>query len=115
MCIRDRFEQVQAKKAARVGQMQEHQNQRMDNQNEMQMKMMEMAKEAGALTPEVMQEFFKQQTAQKAIDGDGTEGGSKYSSTQPAQSQPAISPPSCCGLVIQPSWAACPKCGKNLA
>mgnify|MGYP001582688425 FL=1 len=109
------FEQVQAKKAARVGQMQEHQNQRMDNQNEMQMKMMEMAKEAGALTPEVMQEFFKQQTAQKAIDGDGTEGGSKYSSTQPAQSQPAISPPSCCGLVIQPSWAACPKCGKNLA
>ena len=109
------FEQVQAKKAARVGQIQEHQNQRMDNQNEMQMKMMEMAKEAGALTPEVMQEFFKQQTAQKAIDGDGTEGGSKYSSTQPAQSQPAISPPSCCGLVIQPGWAACPKCGKNLA
>tara|TARA_B110000495_G_C23017243_1_gene602770 strand:+ start:506 stop:1777 length:1272 start_codon:yes stop_codon:yes gene_type:complete len=109
------FEQVQAKKTARVGQMQDHQNQRMDHQNDMQMKMMEMAKEAGALTPEVMQEFFKQQTAQKAIDGDGTEGGSQYSSSPTAKSQPPPPPNNCCGLVIQPGWSACPKCGKNLA
>jgi hypothetical protein len=109
------FEQVQAKKTARVEQMQDHQNQRMDHQNDMQMKMMEMAKEAGALTPEVMQEFFKQQTAQKAIDGDGTEGGSQYSSSPTAKSQPPPPPNNCCGLVIQPGWSACPKCGKNLA
>jgi hypothetical protein len=109
------FEQVQAKKTARVGQMQDHQNQRMDSQNDMQMKMMEMAKEAGALTPEVMQEFFKQQTAQKAIDGDGTEGGRQYSSSPTPQSQPPPPPNNCCGLVIQPGWSACPKCGKNLA
>ena len=47
----------------------DHQNQRMDKQNELQMKMMEMAANNDALTPEVMQEFLKQQTAQKAVDG----------------------------------------------
>ncbi len=109
------FEQVQGKKAARIGQMQDHQNQRMDSQNDAQIKMMEMAKEAGALTPDVMQEFLKQQTAQKAIDGDGTEGGSQYSSSPAPQSQPTTSVDNCCGLVVQPGWKTCPKCGKNFA
>jgi DNA anti-recombination protein RmuC len=109
------FEQVQKKKADRIGQMQDHQNQRMDNQNDAQIKMMEMAKEAGALTPDVMQEFLKQQTAQKAIDGDGTEGGSRYSSSPAPHSQPPPPVNNCCGLVVQPGWKTCPKCGKNFA
>ena len=67
------FEQVQAKKRERVAQTQEHQNQRMDKQNELQVKMMEMAAQNDALTPEVMQEFLRQQTAQKAVDGPGAE------------------------------------------
>ena len=41
----------------------------MDKQNDLQVKMMEMAAENDALTPEVMQEFLRQQTAQKAVDG----------------------------------------------
>ena len=56
------FEQVQANKRERINQQMEHQNQRMDKQNELQMKMMEMAAENDALTPEVMQEFLRQQT-----------------------------------------------------
>ena len=43
----------------------DHQNQRMDKQNELQVKMMEMAAQNDAPTPEVMQEFLRQQTAQK--------------------------------------------------
>ena len=52
---------------------------RMDKQNDLQVKMMEMAAEHGALTPEVMQEFLRQQTAQKAIDGTDSEDSSSSS------------------------------------
>ena len=66
------------------------------------MKMMEMAAAQGALTPEVMQEFLRQQTAQKAIDG--------------SDSTPETTPPmaaSCneCGAALMPDWKACPHCG----
>jgi len=98
------FEQVQAKKADRINQMHNHQSNRMDKQNDLQMQMMSMAKEAGALTPEVMAEFLKQQTAQKAIDGDGTENRQTQAPTQMHQS--------CCNIPIQPGWSACPSCGK---
>ena len=55
----------------------------MDKQNEIQVKMMEMAAQHGALTPEVMQEFLRQQTAQKAIDGnDSEEPSSSQESTE---------------------------------
>ncbi|MEC7589891.1 MAG: hypothetical protein VX483_05020, partial [Candidatus Thermoplasmatota archaeon] len=67
------FEQVQANKRERIKQQMDHQNQRMDKQNDLQVKMMEMAAENDALTPEVMQEFLRQQTAQKAVDGSGIE------------------------------------------
>ena len=60
----DMFAQVQERKANRVANQQNFQNQRMENQNDFQTKMMEMAADNGALTPEVMQEFLKQQTAQ---------------------------------------------------
>ena len=99
------FEQVQAKKRERIAQTQEHQNQRMDKQNELQVKMMEMAAQNDALTPEVMQEFLRQQTAQKAVDGPGIE-----SQDSPQNNTNNSICPSCSKQVM-PDWKACPHCG----
>ena len=101
------FEQVQAKKRERVEQQHGHQNQRMDKQNDLQVKMMEMAAENGALTPEVMQEFLKQQTAQKAVDGSGGDSPSTTSNQTPNVC-------GSCGKSVQVGWSACPYCGFNL-
>jgi len=99
------FEQVQAKKRERIAQTQEHQNQRMDKQNELQVKMMEMAAQNDALTPEVMQEFLRQQTAQKAVDGPGAE------SQEGPQSNANNSICPSCSKQVMPDWKACPHCG----
>jgi hypothetical protein len=99
------FEQVQARKRDRVQQQQEFQEKRMDTQNDLQVKMMEMAAESGALTPEVMQEFLRQQTAQKAIDGD---------SPAPATTPPHPTVCSSCNAPLMPGWKACPQCGMAL-
>ena len=99
------FEQVQAKKRDRIAQTQEHQNQRMDKQNELQVKMMEMAAQNDALTPEVMQEFLRQQTAQKAVDGPGSE------SLHKSESNTNNSICRSCSKQIMPNWKACPHCG----
>ena len=97
------FEQVQAKKRERIAQTQEHQNQRMDKQNELQVKMMEMAAQNDALTPEVMQEFLRQQTAQKAVDGSGgdVEKQNEYLCNS-------------CSKPVMVGWNACPHCGITL-
>ena len=97
------FEQVQAKKRERIAQTQEHQNQRMDKQNELQVKMMEMAAKNDALTPEVMQEFLRQQTAQKAVDGSGedVEKQNEYLCNS-------------CSKPVMVGWNACPHCGITL-
>ena len=104
------FEQVQQKKQARMAQQMEFESQRMDSQNELQRQMMEMAAQNGALTPEVMQEFLRQQTAQKVAD---------TSSSQPEQNtsnEDSIAMTcSSCGNTIQPDWKACPQCGSSLA
>ncbi|MCH1423380.1 MAG: zinc ribbon domain-containing protein [Candidatus Poseidoniaceae archaeon] len=96
------FEQVQARKRDRIQQSQEHQDQRMDKQNDIQMKMMEMAASEGALTPEVMQEFLRQQTAQKAIDG--TDDNSAPTTPMTATCQQ-------CGSALEHGWKVCPHCG----
>jgi len=98
------FEQVQAKKRARVAQQMEHQNQRMDKQNDLQMKMMEMAANNDVLTPEVMQEFLRQQTAQKAVDGPGGEVDSTSNSSNEQTCQS-------CSKPVMAGWKACPHCG----
>ena len=96
------FEQVQAKKAARVASQQDFQSQRMESQNQFQKEMLEMAAQHGALSPEVIQEMLKQQTAQKAVDGSGGESASS-------------SPKVCaCGTTLQPGWKACPTCGSPI-
>ena len=98
------FEQVQANKRERIAQQMDHQNQRMDKQNELQMKMMEMAANNDALTPEVMQEFLKQQTAQKAVDGPGGE-------TQASDKPDTESNCPSCSKPVMAGWKACPFCG----
>ena len=102
------FEQVQAKKRERIEQTQDHQNQRMDKQNDLQVKMMEMAAQNDALTPEVMQEFLRQQTAQKAVDGPGAE------SQEGPQSNTNNSICPSCSKQVMPDWKACPHCGITL-
>ena len=97
------FEQVQAKKRERIAQTQDHQNQRMDKQNDLQVKMMEMAAQNDALTPEVMQEFLRQQTAQKAVDGSG--GDVEKSNEYLCNS---------CSKPVMVGWNACPHCGITL-
>jgi hypothetical protein len=74
----------------------------MEKQNEIQMKMMEMAAAQGALTPEVMQEFLRQQTAQKAIDG---------SDTNNEPTPPSTSTCNQCQAALMPDWKVCPYCG----
>ena len=101
----DLFEQVQARKRDRVQQQQDHQDQRMDKQNDIQMKMMEMAASQGALTPEVMQEFLRQQTAQKAIDG---------SEQDAPTSDPVAAKCPHCQAAVMPGWKACPHCGQAI-
>ena len=103
------FEQVQAKKRQRIEQQHGHQNKRMDKQNDLQVKMMEMAAENGALTPEVMQEFLKQQTAQKAVDGSGGDIPSSSADVQQSNDCPS------CGKAIQTEWSTCPYCGFTLS
>ena len=99
----DMFAEVQSRKADRISNQQNFQNQRMESQNDLQTKMMEMAANNGALTPEVMQEFLRQQTAQKAVDGTGS--GSVNNS-----------PKTCsCGTTLLPGWKACPSCGTPIA
>ena len=101
------FEQVQANKRERIKQQMDHQNQRMDKQNDLQVKMMEMAAENDALTPEVMQEFLRQQTAQKAVDGSGIE-------VEAAQAAPEQYDCKGCGKPVMVGWNACPHCGIKL-
>jgi len=98
------FEQVQAKKRERMKQKFDHQDKRMDKQNELQVKMMEMAAEKDALTPEVMQEFLRQQTAQKAVDGTGGD-------STPSTNQSAKTNCSNCSNSLTVGWKACPHCG----
>lgn len=99
----DMFAGVQDRKAERIANQQNFQSQRMEQQNDIQTKMMEMAANSGALTPEVMQEFLKQQTAQKAVDGSGSTNTN-------------MAPQTCaCGTVLAPGWKACPSCGSPIA
>ena len=96
------FAEVQARKQERLKNERDFMQQRMDSQNDIQSKILELAAETGNLTPEVVQEFLKQQTAQKEAD----------TSTNQAPSAPR----SCvCGTTISPGWNACPNCGTPIS
>ena len=98
------FEQVQAAKRARMGQQSDANLARQQQTDDVQREMMKMAADNGALTPEVMQTFLEQQSAQKGHD-----------SAPPApQVNGPISTCESCGNQVQIEWKACPHCGTNL-
>ena len=94
------FEQVQAAKRARMEQQADANLSRQQHTDDIQREMMKMAADSGALTPEVMQTFLEQQSAQKSHD-------------QPITKAPIDAGNSCasCGGVIQSGWNVCPNCG----
>ena len=96
------FAEVQARKQQRLQNERDFMQQRMDSQNEIQTKIMEMAAETGNLTPEVVQEFLKQQTAQKAADT-----GAKQDMSIPRTCT--------CGMNLAAEWKACPNCGAPIS
>ena len=98
------FEQVQAAKRARMEQESNAELARQQNTDEIQREMMKMAADNGALTPEVMQTFLEQQSAQKG-----------QANPQPASQETGpISTCGNCGGQIQLGWQACPHCGNSL-
>ena len=62
------FEVVQQKKQERLRMQAKLNGERQEQTDGMQREMMQMAAEKAVLTPEVMLEFLKQQTAQKVAD-----------------------------------------------
>ena len=104
------FGEVQAAKRARMSQQSDSNLSRQQHTDDVQKQMMQMAADQGSLTPEVMQTFLEQQSAQKSHD-------------QPIQAPvsggtnaPPVTPGLCssCGTAIQADWKACPKCGNGL-
>ena len=96
------FEQVQAAKRARMEQQSDANLTRQQHTDDVQREMMQMAADNDALTPEVMQTFLEQQSAQKSHDQ--SIGNSPTNSSKcPA-----------CNVDIQAGWKVCPHCGHNL-
>ena len=98
------FEQVQAAKRARMEQQSDATLARQQHTDDIQREMMKMAADSGALTPEVMQTFLEQQSAQKSHDNPAT---------VPQESEPSATCGSCENQ-IQVGWQACPHCGNDL-
>ena len=94
------FEQVQAAKRARMDQQAEANLSRQQHTDEVQREMMKMAADSGALTPEVMQTFLEQQSAQKSHDQPITKTTVNAGNVCPS-----------CGGGIQMGWNICPNCG----
>lgn len=96
------FEQVQAAKRARMNQESVADLTKQQKTDDLHRDMMEMAADKGALTPEVMQTFLEQQSAQK---GDNQ---------TPKESPTSDSICTSCGGQVQMGWLACPHCGNQL-
>ena len=98
------FEQVQAAKRARMGQQSDANLARQQQTDDVQREMMKMAADNGALTPEVMQTFLEQQSAQKSHDN----------ATPTSQVSGPNSTCKSCGNQVQIGWKACPHCGTDI-
>ena len=101
----DMFAQVQENKRQRMELQSNLNSERQAQSDDLQAQMMKLAAENNALDPNVMQEFLRQQTAQKAVDGTGV-----------VQSPPSQPPSNVCecGTTLQPGWKACPTCGRPI-
>ena len=104
------FGEVQAAKRARMSQQSDSNLSRQQHTDDVQKQMMQMAADQGSLTPEVMQTFLEQQSAQKSHDQ------SIQAPVSGGTSAPLVTPGLCssCGTAIQADWKACPKCGNGL-
>ena len=98
------FEQVQAAKRERMSQTADANLERQQHTDNVQTEMMKMAAENGALTPEVMQSFLDNQSAQKQAD----------QSAQTRSPQSSSSGQCSCGQLLEASWVKCPACGKDI-
>ncbi|MEC8927419.1 MAG: hypothetical protein VYB17_04100 [Candidatus Thermoplasmatota archaeon] len=96
------FEQVQAAKRARMNQESVADLTKQQKTDDLHRDMMEMAADKGALTPEVMQTFLEQQSAQKG------------NNQTPKESPTSDSVCTSCGGQVQMGWMACPHCGNQL-
>ena len=96
------FEQVQAAKRARMNQESVADLTKQQKTDDLHRDMMEMAAEKGVLTPEVMQTFLEQQSAQKG------------NNQTPKESSESASVCTSCGGQVQMGWMACPHCGDQL-
>ena len=96
------FEQVQAAKRARMNQESVADLTKQQKTDDLHRDMMEMAAEKGVLTPEVMQTFLEQQSAQKG------------NNQTPKESSESASVCTSCGGQVQMGWMACPHCGNQL-
>ena len=99
------FEQVQAAKRARMEQQSDANLSRQQHTDDMQREMMKMAADSGALTPEVMQTFLEQQSAQKSHDSPVEATGQTSGPTSNCGN---------CGNNVQLDWQVCPHCGNTL-
>ena len=98
------FEQVQAAKRARMNQESVADLTKQQKTDDLHREMMQMAADKGSLTPEVMQTFLEQQSAQKGHDNP---------TAAPQESGPSATCESC-GNEVQMGWQACPHCGNSL-
>ena len=96
------FDQVQAAKRARMNQQSVADLTKQQKTDDLHRDMMEMAADKGALTPEVMQTFLEQQSAQKG------------NNQTPKESPTSDSICTSCGGQVQMGWLACPHCGNQL-
>ena len=96
------FEQVQAAKRARMNQQSVADLTKQQKTDDLHREMMQMAADKGSLTPEVMQTFLEQQSAQKG------------NNPTPNESPTSDSVCTSCGGQVQMGWQACPHCGNQL-
>jgi hypothetical protein len=106
----DMFAQVQENKRKRMELQSNLNSERQAQSDDLQAQMMKLAAENNALDTNVMQEFLRQQTAQKSVDGTGVVQSS------PPQSPPSLPPSNVCecGTTLQPGWKVCPSCGRPI-
>jgi hypothetical protein len=115
------FEQVQAAKRARMAQSAGATVARQAQSDSLQEKMMHLAADSGAMTPEVMQEFLQQQTAQKEAEQEGAGGGQTINISTTGDSNPDAAADSAtesicphCSGEVESGWNVCPNCASPL-
>lgn len=110
----DLFAQVQEAKRERMAQHSNSNLRRQQHTDDVQAKMMHLAAEQGALTPEVMETFLNNQSTQKQADQprEGNPQSTVINTSTTTTNLPENLSRTCgCGQELQIGWSACPMCG----